>query len=287
MRPSKPALPEWARPQDWAPTVENARRLGLPETTRPAANRRPSAERPANEPPALTRYLDHAGRAVNAAVNAIAEPVAMAVDLGMAGVGAAYTATTGKPADMPFISFASQDVADGATAADLLNGMNPVYGLMVTAHEIGRAISFNDTGALAEIGGALIGGSVGGPRGSRIRVPGHQNMHTWSTDTSAASTLQRNRLRMQLAAEDAAGVRAPVMITEYSQHAIERMTGRDGGIGVNELAVRDAFANPVEVKYYSTQYGPVFNYIGRYAAVAVNPEGRVTTVWSINALGTK
>ena len=65
------------------------------------------------------------------------------------------------------------------------------------------------------------------------------------------------------------------------------MTGRDGGIGVNELAVRDAFANPVEVQYYSTQYGSVFNYIGRYAAVAVNPEGRVTTVWSINALGTK
>ena len=92
---------------------------------------------------------------------------------------------------------------------------------------------------------------------------------------------------MQLAAEDAAGVKAPVIITEYSQHAIERMTGRDGGIGVNELAVRDAFANPVEVQYYSTQYGPVFNYIGRYAAVAVNPEGRVTTVWSINALGTK
>ena len=267
--------------------MENARRLGLPQAARPETSHRPSAERPANEPPALTRYLDHAGRAVNAAVNAIAEPVAMAVDLGMAGVGAAYTATTGKPADMPFISFASQDVADGATATDLLNGMNPVYGLMVTAHEIGRAISFNDTGALAEIGGALIGGSVGGPRGARIRVPGHQHMHTWSTDTSAASALQRNRLRMQLAAEDAAGVRAPVMITEYSQHAIERMTGRDGGIGVNELAVRDAFANPVEVQYYSTQYGPVFNYIGRYAAVAVNPEGRVTTVWSINALGTK
>ena len=171
MRPSKPALPERARPQDWAPTVENARRLGLPETTRPAANRRPSAERPANEPPALTRYLDHAGRAVNAAVNAIAEPVAMAVDLGMAGVGAAYTATTGKPADMPFISFASQDVADGATAADLLNGMNPVYGLMVTAHEIGRAISFNDTGALAEIGGGMVGSMVGPNRTPRPFTP--------------------------------------------------------------------------------------------------------------------
>jgi len=171
MRPSKPALPEWARPQDLAPTVENARRLGLPETTRPAANRRPSAERPANEPPALTRYLDHAGRAVNAAVNAIAEPVAMAVDLGMAGVGAAYTATTGKPADMPFISFASQDVADGATATDLLNGMNPVYGLMVTAHEIGRAISFNDTGALAEIGGGMVGSMVGPNRTPRPFTP--------------------------------------------------------------------------------------------------------------------
>ena len=96
MRPSKPALPERARPQDWAQTVENARRLGLPETTRPAANRRPSAERPANEPPALTRYLDHAGRAVNAAVNGIAEPVAMAVDLGMAGVGAALHGNHGQ-----------------------------------------------------------------------------------------------------------------------------------------------------------------------------------------------
>ena len=34
MRPSKPALPERARPQDWAPTVENARRLGLPQVMR-------------------------------------------------------------------------------------------------------------------------------------------------------------------------------------------------------------------------------------------------------------
>ena len=37
MRPSKPALPEWARPQDLAPTVENARRLGLPQAARPEA----------------------------------------------------------------------------------------------------------------------------------------------------------------------------------------------------------------------------------------------------------
>ena len=57
MRPSKPALPEWARPQDLAPTVENARRLGLPETTRPAANRSPSAERPqAPLPPVENLY---------------------------------------------------------------------------------------------------------------------------------------------------------------------------------------------------------------------------------------
>ena len=37
MRPSRPALPERARPQDWAPTVENARRLGLPQAARPEA----------------------------------------------------------------------------------------------------------------------------------------------------------------------------------------------------------------------------------------------------------
>ena len=39
-------------------------------------------------------------------------------------IGGSVTATTPSP-DMFFISFASQDVADGATAADLLNGMNP------------------------------------------------------------------------------------------------------------------------------------------------------------------
>ena len=43
MRPSKPALPERARPQDWAPTVENARRLGLPQVMRPEA--RPGSQR--------------------------------------------------------------------------------------------------------------------------------------------------------------------------------------------------------------------------------------------------
>ena len=41
--PSKPALPERARPQDWTPTVENARRLGLPQVMRPEA--RPGSQR--------------------------------------------------------------------------------------------------------------------------------------------------------------------------------------------------------------------------------------------------
>ena len=57
MRPSRPALPEWARPQDLAPTVENARRLGLPQAARPETSRRPSAERPqAPLPPVENLY---------------------------------------------------------------------------------------------------------------------------------------------------------------------------------------------------------------------------------------
>ena len=57
MRPSKPALPERARPQDLAPTVENARRLGLPQAARPETSRRPSAERPqAPLPPVENLY---------------------------------------------------------------------------------------------------------------------------------------------------------------------------------------------------------------------------------------
>ena len=57
MRPSKPALPEWARPQDLAPTVENARRLGLPQAARPETSHSPSAERPqAPLPPVENLY---------------------------------------------------------------------------------------------------------------------------------------------------------------------------------------------------------------------------------------
>ena len=57
MRPSRPALPERARPQDLAPTVENARRLGLPQAARPETSHSPSAERPqAPLPPVENLY---------------------------------------------------------------------------------------------------------------------------------------------------------------------------------------------------------------------------------------
>ena len=74
---------------------------------------------------AIERYLGAAQRGVNAAVNAVAEPFAVAADLAIATTGAAYTSITGKPVDMPFISFMSQDVANGATTTELLQGLNP------------------------------------------------------------------------------------------------------------------------------------------------------------------
>ena len=109
---------------------------------------------------------------MNAAVNTAAEPVAIAADLFMAGAGRAYTALTGEPVDMPFISFMSQDVADGATTAELLHAQNPVYGLMVTADQAQQAWAADDAGAMAEIVGEMLGGVATGRRGVSASVPG-------------------------------------------------------------------------------------------------------------------
>jgi Possible hemagglutinin (DUF637)/Pre-toxin domain with VENN motif len=115
----------------------------------------------------------------------------------------------------------------------------------------------------------------------------------WTRETIAAvrvdasSSLQGARLNMQLSAEQAAGSQAPTVISSYSEHAISRMTTRDGGVGVNQTAVADAFKNPLKIEYYPTQYGPTFRYIGKDATVNVNPQGNVTTVWARNSGGYK
>lgn len=100
-----------------------------------------------------------------------------------------------------------------------------------------------------------------------------------------ASSIQAARLNMQLSAEQAAGIRAPTSITSYSDHALTQIASRDAGIGVNQAAVNDAFANPVAIQYAPSKYGPTFKYIGQNATVVVNPQGNVVTTWGTSAAG--
>jgi hypothetical protein len=93
------------------------------------------------------------------------------------------------------------------------------------------------------------------------------------------------RLGMQLSAEEAAGAQAPTSISSYSNHALQQIAGRDGGIGVSQAAVDDAFANPTAIQYVPSTYGPTFKYIGQNATVVVNPQGNVVTTWGTSAAG--
>ena len=103
--------------------------------------------------------------------------------------------------------------------------------------------------------------------------------------TGASSSMQRFRLRQQLAAEEVAGARAPTSIRSYSEHALEQVAGRDGGIGVRGAAIEDAFSNPAAIQYVPSKYGPTFRYVGNNATVVVNTEGRAVTGWATTSAG--
>jgi RHS repeat-associated protein len=103
--------------------------------------------------------------------------------------------------------------------------------------------------------------------------------------SGAESSLQAYRLSQQLAAEEAAGTSAPTSITSYSDHALEQIAERDGGIGVSQQALEDAFANPNAIQYAPSTYGPTFRFVGEDATVVVNPEGNVVTGWATSSLG--
>jgi filamentous hemagglutinin len=102
-----------------------------------------------------------------------------------------------------------------------------------------------------------------------------------------ANTASGARLQMQLAAEQAAGTRPPTFITGYSDHAAKQIVGRDGGIGVSNIAVKEAFESPAIIQYAPSAWGPTFKYIGRDATVVLNAEGKVVTAWANNSNGTR
>jgi hypothetical protein len=101
-----------------------------------------------------------------------------------------------------------------------------------------------------------------------------------------ASSLQGARLNLQLAAEQTAGARAPTQISSFATHLEKQIAGRDGGIGISRPALDDAFANPLNIRYAPSKYGPTFQYIGKDATIVVNPQGRAVTGWGTNAAGT-
>jgi hypothetical protein len=104
-------------------------------------------------------------------------------------------------------------------------------------------------------------------------------------DNGASSLVNGARLDMQLTAEQAAGVRMPTQITGYSDRALEQIASRDGGIGVDQNALLDAWDNPSQINYVPSKYGPTFRLTGNNAAVVVNADGKVVTGWATSAAG--
>ncbi|CNG45641.1 adhesin [Yersinia frederiksenii] len=101
----------------------------------------------------------------------------------------------------------------------------------------------------------------------------------------AESAFSGARLNMQLTAEQAAGAKAPTKITSYSQHALEQIAGRDGGIGISPIALDSAWSNPLKIEYVPSKYGPTFRYTGNDAVIVINAEGKVVTGWAKSSYG--
>ena len=132
------------------------------------------------------------------------------------------------------------------------------------------------TDAMMTVGGLGAAGAVG-------KGPARQQENGVS---NAGSSLNSTRLNMQLTAEQAAGVRMPTQIGEYSEHALQQIAGRDGGIGVSKSALLDAWSNPIRIEYVPSKYGPTFRLTGNDAVMVVNADGKVVTGWAKSSTGT-
>ncbi|CAN5594360.1 hypothetical protein BH10PSE18_BH10PSE18_21930 [soil metagenome] len=177
---------------------------------------------------------------------------------------------------------------------------SPVLGSSTYLYNVATGASAEQASAATQLANLIsdIGASVVLPRTSVSPVTGQTTAAVAgggaseganggvATAGGTANTVSGARLNMQLTAEEAAGTRAPATITSYSDHAVTQIGSRDGGIGVSQAAVNDAFANPVSIQYVPSKYGPTFKYIGQNATVVVNSEGNVVTTWATNSTGT-
>ncbi|WP_374440002.1 DUF637 domain-containing protein [Pseudomonas panipatensis] len=139
-----------------------------------------------------------------------------------------------------------------------------------------KAVLMGNGGALAKIASGLRQEAADGAKGTAGSV----------SSATASSATNASRLNMQLVAEQAAGARAPTQITGYSSHAVEQIAGRDGGIGVSQSALTNAWTNPLKIEYVPSKYGPTFKYTGGDAVIVVNTDGKVVTGWAKSSSGT-
>jgi filamentous hemagglutinin len=182
------------------------------------------------------------------------------------GIGPQYYGAPNGPTNQQVNAFANDLLQQAATP----NGaVTPVY----PAESV----------VLGNMAGKIAAGALGAVFGSGAESA-TQAVAT-NTAEGAANSVNGARLGMQLSAEEAAGTQAPTSISSYSNHALQQIAGRDGGIGVSQAAVDDAFANPTAIQYVPSTYGPTFKYIGQNATVVVNPQGNVVTTWGTSAAG--
>lgn len=188
--------------------------------------------------------------------------------------------------------------ADGANAQQALGGMQAAapYVIVGGALVVGGAL-FGPaivTGCAANpvlcanefsiLAGDTYAGLNGMPAGTGASVVAGASGAP-NTAAGTANSVSGARLGMQLSAEESAGALAPTSISTYSDHALEQIAGRDGGIGVSQAALDDAFANPTAIQYVPSKYGPTFKYVGQNATVVVNSQGNVVTAWGTSASG--
>ena len=182
MRPSKPALPEWARPQDLAPTVENARRLGLPQAARPEAQH-------GSPPPSTTQQPAEPswGQRLNRNMRQWGEGVIDRLDEAAVADGGGLVTALAALARTPARSFTSfmqgtagtVSLLDGRVRGEISDGLSQV---MSDPGLIGRAASdYWRSRTLADMAadlyangaaGAMMGGAGATALGRLNRLPG-------------------------------------------------------------------------------------------------------------------
>ena len=182
MRPSKPALPERARPQDLAPTVENARRLGLPQAARPEAQHGSPTPSTTQQPaePSWGQRLNRNMRQWGEGVIDRLDEAAVADGGGLVTALAALARTPARS----FTSFmqgtaGTVSLLDGRVRGEISDGLSQV---MSEPGLIGRAASnYWHSRTLADMAadlyangaaGAMMGGAGAAALGRLNRLPG-------------------------------------------------------------------------------------------------------------------